>query len=482
MPDKNLTPASKIFTYFVSATVPLLVILATVLYLNPFNLLSNAFYLFASMVFAWAVLAFIFKNLLLKTLTPLERLNKVLEKLDFDQSPGSKKMTADQLNGLAEKLSGFISNLKTENQKLESRLKNQTADKIRLAQSISNLSDGLIALDSRKKVMVFNKAAQKLTQLTESEALGKEIKDVIKLSNKDGEISDLIYCPSENPSTNSIIFSEKNLQLSSQKLTKPSNVDLTTTKIQSITSPSLGCIITIHDTTQSKEFEDMKFDFVSMAAHELRTPITSIKGYISVLSQEMKDKIAPDQKMLFDQIQSSSERLASLVENLLNVSRIERGGLTINMQMLDWLELVKSIVNDHKARAGEKFITLEFVQPQTAIPQIRADRLRMGEVLSNLLSNAIKYTEPHGKVNVSIELNNKEVTTNVSDTGHGIPPEMQPYLFSKFFRVNNKLEYGTKGNGLGLYITKSIVELHHGKIWVKSELGKGSTFSFSLPL
>lgn len=482
MPDKYLTPASKILSYFISSTVPFLITLAIALYLNPFNILSNAFVLFALMVFVWTILAFIFKMFLLKTLTPLEQLNKILEKIDFGGDPNSKKMTAEQLNGLEEKINGYIANLKNENSLLEVQLKRQIADKIRLALSISSLTDGLIVLDLRKKVMIFNSAAQKLTGLTESEALGKEINDVIKLSNKDGEVSDLIYCPAENPSSNLTVYSEKNLQLVSQKLTKPSNVDLTTTKIQGPPDSQLCCVITIHDTTQSKEFEDMKFDFVSMAAHELRTPITSIKGYISVLSQEMKDKIAPDQKMLFDQIQSSSERLASLVENLLNVSRIERGGLTINMQMLDWLELVKSIVSDHRTRAGEKFIDLEFIQPPTTIPQIRADRLRMGEVLSNLLSNAIKYTEPHGRVSVSIELNNKEVITHISDTGHGIPPEMQPYLFIKFFRVNNKLDYGTKGNGLGLYIAKSIVELHHGKIWVNSELGKGSTFSFSLPL
>lgn len=410
-------------------------------------------------IIACLILYLIFHLMLQKILKPVQ---------SIAQEAKSQNTEIERINNL--------------NQKLSLEKNALIANNSRLSEAISSMSSGLIGVDKNSRIILFNHSAGMLTGLNETEVLGKELKEIIKVSDKNGEISQLIYCPTEYFSENPVIYSEKNLILTTLKNNKKATVELTTTKVKGNSLFNFNCIINLHDVTQAKELEDMKFDFVSMAAHELRTPLTSIKGYLSVYMQENRDKLSPDQKMLLDNINGSSERLTSLVENLLNVSRIERGGLTINMQQLDWLDLVKNIVNDHQSKAAEKQISLQLIPPPYSIPQIRADKLRIGEVLSNLLTNAIKYTEPNGQIRVWVELNSKEIITHVSDNGHGIPEEMQPYLFNKFFRANNKLEYGTKGNGLGLYITKSMVELHHGKIWVKSEVGKGSTFSFSLPL
>jgi two-component system, OmpR family, phosphate regulon sensor histidine kinase PhoR len=161
---------------------------------------------------------------------------------------------------------------------------------------------------------------------------------------------------------------------------------------------------------------------------------------------------------------------------------MEKGAFTINKKQTDLVTLVKEHVIDIQNRAKEKSIALQFIEPRFKLPDMYIDPLSISEVVINLVSNAVTYTPPSGKVTVTLEKHEQDVIIHVQDTGEGIPQSAIPHLFTKFFRVSGTLEQGSKGNGLGLYISKAIVEMHHGKIWVKSELGKGSTFSFSLPI
>lgn len=234
----------------------------------------------------------------------------------------------------------------------------------------------------------------------------------------------------------------------------------------------------------SSPLDEMKSNFVSIAAHELRTPLTSIKGYLSVYMNDYKDKLDSDQRALLNHIGSATEELLALVENLLNVSRIERGAMNLSLTELDWQELVGNVVEDFQERATQKNIQLKFTPSQAPIPPIKVDKVRVIEVISNLLSNAINYTNPGGVVQVWAESGNGEIVTHVGDSGQGIPKQSIPNLFNKFYRVSNGLTQNANpdGNGLGLYISKAIVDMHKGKIWVESEVGKGSRFSFSLPL
>src|SRR3989344_8116194 len=147
-----------------------------------------------------------------------------------------------------------------------------------------------------------------------------------------------------------------------------------------------------------------------------------------------------------------------------------------------WEELVSEIVMTYNDQARQKGISLTFIKYKEKIPKVLVDRFRMGEVLSNLIGNAINYTNPGGKVTVSTELRGEAVVTHVEDTGQGVPESAIPKLFTKFFRVSGVLEQGSKGTGLGLYISKAIVDMHGGKIWVESTMGKGSTFNFTVPL
>ncbi len=230
---------------------------------------------------------------------------------------------------------------------------------------------------------------------------------------------------------------------------------------------------------------DMRFSFVSIAAHELRTPLTSIKGYLSVLLNEYGSKMSPDEMSLVKSIETAANELYSLIENLLSVSRVERGAMSIKTESLDYVALASKTVSEFKTRASQKNIILEFVPPSSQIRKINVDRIRIKEVLNNLLSNAIFYTPANGKVLVYVSLHGNDVITSVADNGLGIPAEILPHLFSEFYRVpkaSSVNDPNPKGTGLGLFICKSIIEMHKGKIWVESQVGKGSVFSYTLPL
>lgn len=230
--------------------------------------------------------------------------------------------------------------------------------------------------------------------------------------------------------------------------------------------------------------DEMKQNFVSIAAHELRTPLTAIKGYLSVFMKDYESSLNKDQKELLGHIESSTNQLLNLVENLLNVSRVERGALSLHTESLDWPTLVKEGVEDFRENAVEKNIHLELAPASNEIPKVLADKVRIKEVLANLIANALNYTPTGGIVKVSIENGSGEVITHVADNGSGIPEGALPNLFNKFFRVTHGLTQNTnaQGTGLGLYISKAIIDMHKGKIWVRSLEGKGSIFSFSLPV
>lgn len=335
---------------------------------------------------------------------------------------------------------------------------------------LSAIQDGVIVLDLQGNIVIFNTAAEKLTSTISKDVIGKSIDQVIKITDHETEL------------TKTAILQTPKIELKEAKIITLNKKEVFANF--NSTKNEIGYILTLHDVMEEKNFEAMKLDFVSMAAHELRTPLTSIKGYLSVFVNENKAKFDEDQNMFLTRISISTEQLLDLVENLLNVSKIERGIFNVNLESADWVEIVQQTFDQLTERTKEKNLEFIFIKPEITLPKIMVDKLRIVEVISNLLSNAIAYTSPGGKIQLSIELSpdKKDIITHIKDNGEGIPKEAIPHLFTKFFRVSGKLEQGSKGTGLGLYISKEITEMHHGKIWVQSDFGKGSTFSFSLPI
>lgn len=423
-----------------------------------------------------SMIAYIFAR---HVVLPIELVHKAYERFGHgDLNFKLAIQTNDEIEDLAAGFNQMADKLKISIENLQKDRAVIAVERNKMAVVLSGISDAVIAIDLNQNIVLFNLAAQQLIGFSEEEALGKPINQILRLYDQDHELTPLNYCPIGNNQFQQSNINKRNLKLIGRNL-KQTWVNLLSSKITDQTVANIGCIMTFYDVTKEKQLEEMKLDFVSMAAHELRTPLTSIRGYLSVLQTELS--LQGEHKQFFDRTIIATSQLADLVENLLNVSRIERGTFAISMVPIDWPAYVRETVNEFISRAKDKNINLEFIEPPKDLPAIKADKLRIKEVLSNLLSNAINYTDPGGSVKVWIEPKEAEFITHIQDTGRGIPQEAIPQLFNKFFRISGSLEQGPKGTGLGLYIAKSIMTMHHGKILVESQLGKGSTFSFSLP-
>lgn len=236
---------------------------------------------------------------------------------------------------------------------------------------------------------------------------------------------------------------------------------------------------------KSRFYEDdqLKSEFVSIASHELLTPTAAMQGYLSMILDEHMAKVDPKAEEYLRKVQYSANRLADLVADLLSVSRIEAGRIVINKQPIEVSAIIESAIEEIKVRADKAKVTLHFIKPDPVPPKVLADPDRVAQVVTNLISNAIKYNKPKGRVEVSVLSEKRFVRVNVTDNGIGIAPNHLPHLFEKFYRVQDDSAAAEKvGTGLGLFITRSIVELQGGKMTVESEVGKGSTFSFTLPV
>ncbi len=365
--------------------------------------------------------------------------------------------------------------------KVEQRTLELKAERNKIAVTLASIVDTVIAVDLKRNIIIFNKAAEKLTGYKLADVLGKPLDQIIKLFDNVTELSPDTFCPVSSDGFEGIAYSKEGLELIGLN-GKEAYVNLLAGQIREGKNANLGCILTLYDVTKEKQLEEMKLDFVAMAAHELRTPLTSIKGYLYIFMRDYLKFMDEEQTTILQRLNISAQKLSSLIENLLNVSRIERKSLNLNLQPIDWVSNIQVVILEFMEQVKDKKQELIFDSPSERLPQVKADPLRINEILSNLLSNAVNYTAPGGKIRVWVETKGDEIITHVSDTGQGIPKEALPHLFTKFFRVSGSLEPGSKGTGLGLYIAKSIINLHNGRIWVESEVGRGSTFSFSLPI
>jgi len=242
----------------------------------------------------------------------------------------------------------------------------------------------------------------------------------------------------------------------------------------------LGYVSTITDITAEREIAVMKNEFVSMVSHELRTPLTSIKGYVDLIVDGAAGEINETQKEFLEIVQDNSDRLVALINDLLDISRMESGRVHLRIQPIDMTDIVRGVLETFKTVADKSGVSLEWATAN-GLPRVAADRDRVGQVLMNLVSNAIKYSPGGGLTSVDLSLRDDKVLVEVSDTGIGVSPEDQARLFTKFFRVDSTLTREIGGTGLGLSICKSIIELLGGEIGMRSADGKGSTFWFTLP-
>lgn len=245
-------------------------------------------------------------------------------------------------------------------------------------------------------------------------------------------------------------------------------------------SAGVETILVTVDRTAEYAPDDENMDFIALAAHELRGPITVIRGYLDLLDEELAVQLQPDQQELIDRLQVSAERLSGYINNILNVSRYDRNHLKLHLHEERLIDVIKSLIPDLALRAKTQHRSLSFYITDD-LPTVAADRSSLSEVFSNLIDNAIKYSREGGEVVVQATVKGGFVEITVQDFGIGMPQSVVGNLFIKFYRSHRSRQQ-VSGTGLGLYICKAIVESHGGSIWVRSVEGQGSTFGFTMPI
>lgn len=257
----------------------------------------------------------------------------------------------------------------------------------------------------------------------------------------------------------------------------PLSVGITYAPLISADGNLLNIIATIRDITHFREAEELKSTFISVISHELKTPVALIKGYTGTLR---RDDVSWDDEIVQDSlevIEEEADHLTSLIENLLDASRLQAGGLSLNLADLDFEKFAERLAERFRTQTGKHAIAVDFPQD---FPVVLADEGRLGQVLSNLISNAIKYSPEGGEIRISGKTRADQVIICVQDEGPGIAPGDIPHVFDRFYRAE-EASRTTKGAGLGLYLTRAIIEAHNGRIWVEPRPGDGARICFSLP-
>lgn len=267
----------------------------------------------------------------------------------------------------------------------------------------------------------------------------------------------------------------------SQAWPQKRELELFSTPVSAGEGNFLGRLYVFRDVTKERQIDRMKSEFVSLVSHELRTPITSIMGYISLVQDGDAGPVNEEQKEYLDIALKNTSRLSSLVGDLLDVSRLESGSLQLKLGPVDLRTLVREALELLGPLIREKGQTVNQVLPEE-LPLVSGDSEQLTQVIINLLSNSYKYTTAGGRITVSVKASGNRIELAVMDTGVGLSPKEQGQLFTKFFRADHPATRKEGGTGLGLWITRSLVEMHNGHITVSSEPGKGSTFTVTLPI
>jgi PAS domain S-box-containing protein len=341
----------------------------------------------------------------------------------------------------------------------------------------NSIGDGAVAADEYGKITRINPTALRILGFTESEMLGKWFMRKLVAVDENNVPTSPIDRPitraflTGKPITEKMFYRKKNGQM----------VPVSTTVSPIIhNNKPIGAIEVFRDITLENEIDRMKSEFISLASHQLRTPLSAIKTYSHMLSDGYMGDIAPAQRTALRTIINATNRMNELISTLLNITRIESGTIAISSKMISLDKLVQDVVKDLEVQAGDKNITITIKQPKKPI-RIRTDNLIAKEILANLVANSIKYTPDGGTIQIRTQRHKGTVVIAVQDNGVGIPKYSQDQVFTKFFRAPNVIKYETTGTGLGLYLVKGLTERLGGKIWFESEEGKGSTFFFSPP-
>jgi signal transduction histidine kinase len=331
---------------------------------------------------------------------------------------------------------------------------------------VQNLSNGVVMFNTNLKVTLANDAVTRFT------GLPKEGYDLIELSRLFSDIN-LMKIVVEALEKNKVITIPRTA-------VSRFYYELTVLPITNYTKTIEGGAIVLHDITHSVEVDRAKTEFVSLASHQLRTPLSAIRWYAEMLTNYERERLSDDQKKFIEVISKSNLRMIDLVNSLLNVSRLELGTFAVEPIELNLAEAAQIVISDLKPKIEEKKLKLN-ENYQEGLPNISADPILVRIIIQNLLSNAVKYTPLEGRISLSILAHENDFLIKVTDTGYGIPDSQKAHMFNKLFRAENVKAKDTDGNGLGMYIVKAILDSVNGRVWFDSKENLGTTFYVTMP-
>jgi two-component system NtrC family sensor kinase len=321
---------------------------------------------------------------------------------------------------------------------------------------LDHIEDGVIILDPSDNLLLVNPAARRVFEIGKEDIRGKNVSSIIPHQ----DLRNLIMMGRVNPlQYHEICFDDERVY-----------------NAQYASIPGIGIAVTLQNITYLKQIDHMKNEFISTVSHDLRSPLTAILGYVELL-----DRVGPvndQQKDFIRRVQVSVQSVTALINDLLELGRIE-AGISGQVDTVPVDAVLNFAIDNISYQIAEKKLNLQTNLP-AVVPLIYGNPVRIRQMLDNLLGNALKYTPVGGDIDISITLEADQLLLQITDTGPGIPPADQPHIFEKFYRGSN-VSTQVKGSGLGLAIVKSIIETHHGRIWVDSVYGKGSTFTVVLP-
>ncbi len=374
-----------------------------------------------------------------------------------------------------------IENLNAQVTKLKEEIRQLADENIRMQAIFNSMAEGVIAVDKGSRIISINPTVEKIFNILKKDAEGKFFLEVIR----NNDISELINTALEKAEVISKELSlvwpvQKIFQINASPIFDAStSLSINAESSRGIENDAIsGCLLVIHDITEIRKLETMRRDFVANVSHELKTPLTSIKGFVETLLEgALEDK--ENSYNFLKIIQNHTERLNSLINDLLDLSYIESKEIALRIEEFKVKALLDEVLSAFKSQLHKK--SIEVLNDLSSVLAVRADKDRIEQVLVNLIDNAIKFNREKGFIKIYTEEIKDKIKIIVEDSGSGIPARDIPRIFERFYRVDKARSRELGGTGLGLSIVKHIVELHGGSVGVESTEGLGSKFCFYLP-
>jgi two-component system phosphate regulon sensor histidine kinase PhoR len=399
---------------------------------------------------------------------------------DFSRRVAGGDFRALRFEGPRDELADLAGSLNETAERLDATIRSLSGERNQSSAILRSMVEGVAVIDAQERLVFCNQAFLNILNLEAAKSEGRPVIEVIRNSELLGLVRKALRGDEGLQTDIAMGFiQQQSFSVTAAPVKPLDSGALATGTPENVKKPS-GAVVVLHDVTELRRLERVRQDFVANVSHEFKTPLTAIQGFAETLLAGALDDPKNNRRFL-EIIRDHAARLARLTNDLLKLARIEAGKLEVQFFRVSLADVIEGCEETSLLKSTPKQIALDLEVP-TNLPPVRADASLLHEVLQNLLDNAIQYTPPGGKIHVSAAARNREAVITVDDTGIGIPVVDQERIFERFYRVDAARSREAGGTGLGLSIAKHIIEAHGGRIWVESEVGRGSKFSFSIPL